>query len=120
MSDRIPGTWDVQVTPDLVVATWTPDEKGMAPVVLNFLAPEARTLGEQLLDGERAARGWEQVHTPASELQHGDVIFGMNTYVDYILLIGAKGTEVGVWSNGSCVVTFRYPEWEVSVLRKIQ
>lgn len=65
-------------------------------------------------------QGLETVAISASDLQEGDRLPGLNITVEYTLWFGLSNAEVGVWSDGRCVLTFRDPDHKIKVERKIQ
>ncbi len=66
------------------------------------------------------SQGWETLTIVAGDLQEGDRLPGLNIDVEYTLWFGLNNSEIGVWADGRCVLTFRDPEHKIKVERKIQ
>lgn len=87
-------------------------------VILEITPKDSHNIVPKLYDARLNAMGWEKHDVTASDIQPGDRIDSLNITVDYS--ISFLNGEIGVWSDGACVVTFRDPEHKIKVERKIQ
>jgi hypothetical protein len=89
-------------------------------VLLSFPSKHAHHIVPKLHDARLNAMGWEEHTIVAGDLQEGDRLPGLNLTVEYTLWFGINNTEIGVWADGRCVLTFRDPDHKIKVERKIQ
>lgn len=107
-------TYRVEETDETINVVWGNQ------VVLEFSPRRAIEIIPGLTEAYLNSQGWETLTIVAGDLQEGDRLPGLNITVDYALFFGAYNTEIGVWADGVCVVTFRDPNHKIKVERKIQ
>lgn len=100
------------------------DDKGINVVwgnqVVLALTPDyASQIIPGLTEAYLNSQGWETLDVDAGDLQEGDRLSNLGIVIDYTISFGWPSHEIGVWSHGACVVTFRDPNHKIKVERKI-
>lgn len=104
----------IEETADVIRVVWGNQ------VMIDLPPDDAGQIIPGLTEAYLNSKGWETLEIHIADIQHGDRLPALNIIVDYCLCFGNHSYELGVWSDGRCVLVFRDPELKIKVERQIQ